>query len=291
MEERINDACLWWKVVSVLREETPNRVPMFFLGGRILLNPSGNVPIGISWKSWNMSLWFFVQMHNHTRNIANNIKPQFFFHIILLCSMSVWQILALLENLVTCFIRLPLMQAPQMLRVLGSMMFSYVVALKYCDVYISWIRVQSRIVLGIVYLLLFRYVFYLVNTSSPEDALVGSTQMHANSVLVARNKSQKLQFMLQKIDSSHHTHSLITNDFILHTSVVLYRSLIMFDTSERWWRLDWTSWIWNPEGKDFGSFRDWISFWGSAYFQLLRWGGCVFWSLLQWEKMQKQNKK
>ena len=183
----------------------------------------------------------------------------FFFHIILLCSMSVWQILALLENLVTCFIRLPLMQAPQMLRVLGSMMFSYVVALKYCDVYISWIRVQSRIVLGIVYLLLFRYVFYLVNTSSPEDALVGSTQMHANSVLVARNKSQKLQFMLQKIDSSHHTHSLITNDFILHTSVVLWVDIVWY-IPKVMSRLDWTSWNWNPEGKDFGSFRDWISF-------------------------------
>lgn len=74
MEERINDACLWWKLVNVLREETPNRVPMFFLVARSCWTHLVMYLVGISWSLKHVHICIIT----HTHNIANNIKTQFF---------------------------------------------------------------------------------------------------------------------------------------------------------------------------------------------------------------------
>lgn len=174
-----------------------------------------------------MSLWFFVHMHNHTRNIANNIKPQFFFpHHSVVVNVCVVNILAnichssqtwshVLSGSYWC-------QGPQMLRLLGSIIYVFICC-------------------GLIHIVMYVPHESEYSQECPWNTVLSSVSLcftfskyklswrrlgwfHSNTCLhsVACKKSQKLQFMLKK-KKSHHTHSLITNDFILHTSVGLFR--------------------------------------------------------------------
>lgn len=76
-----------------------------FFGGKILLNPSGNVP------SWHiLKLETCAYMHNHTHTILQTTsKHSFFPHHSVVVNVCVVNIGTPWVHLVTCFIRLPLM--------------------------------------------------------------------------------------------------------------------------------------------------------------------------------------